>query len=80
MMAAGGIQIQSFLDTPDGEAYEIKVTMPQVQMFGYGDGGGLRKEDTALKEQLNEAIAAVRASGKYDEITEKYFDIDIYGE
>lgn len=80
MMAAGGIQIQSFLDTPDGEAYEIKVTMPQVQMFGYGDGGGLRKEDTALKEQLNEAIAAVRASGKYDEITEQYFDIDIYGE
>lgn len=80
MMAASGIQIQSFLKTPEGEDYAIKVTMPQVQMFGYGDGGGLRKEDTALKEQLNEAIAAVRASGKYDEITKQYFDIDIYGE
>ncbi|MBB4009863.1 transporter substrate-binding domain-containing protein [Allorhizobium taibaishanense] len=50
-----------------------------VEVLGTGVGGGLRKEDTQLKEKLNAAIAAVRANGKYDEITKKYFDFDIYG-
>jgi polar amino acid transport system substrate-binding protein len=39
----------------------------------------VRKDDTELKQKLNAAIAAVRASGKYDEITRKYFSFDIYG-
>jgi polar amino acid transport system substrate-binding protein len=30
-------------------------------------------------ETFNTAIAAVRASGKYDEISKKYFDFDVYG-
>ena len=49
------------------------------EILGAGVSGGLRKEDTELKAKLNAAIAAVRASGKYDEITKKYFDFDIYG-
>ncbi|MCZ7495665.1 transporter substrate-binding domain-containing protein [Agrobacterium rhizogenes] len=49
------------------------------QILGLGVSGGLRKEDTELKAKLNAAIAAVRASGKYDEITRKYFSFDIYG-
>ncbi|QFY63822.1 transporter substrate-binding domain-containing protein (plasmid) [Rhizobium grahamii] len=48
-------------------------------VLGAGVAGGLRKEDTDLKTKLNTAIAAVRANGKYDEITKKYFDFDIYG-
>ncbi|KRB60638.1 amino acid ABC transporter substrate-binding protein [Rhizobium sp. Root708] len=48
-------------------------------VLGAGVAGGLRKEDTDLKTKLNAAIAAVRANGKYDEITKKYFDFDIYG-
>ncbi|MUZ73860.1 transporter substrate-binding domain-containing protein [Agrobacterium vitis] len=48
-------------------------------VLGSGVGGGLRKDDTALKAKLNAALAAVRASGKYDEITKKYFDFNIYG-
>ena len=40
----------------------------------------MRKEDTALKDKINAAIKAVRANGKYDEITKKYFDFDIYGD
>jgi polar amino acid transport system substrate-binding protein len=35
--------------------------------------------DTAIKERINAAIKALRENGKYDEITKKYFDIDIYG-
>jgi len=49
------------------------------EILGAGVSGGLRKEDTALKAKLNAAIAAVRANGKYDEITRKYFSFDIYG-
>jgi polar amino acid transport system substrate-binding protein len=80
LMAAAGIQIQDFLKKPEGQTYEIKVTLPHEKMFGYGDGGGVRKEDTALRDRLNAAIKAVRASGEYDKITKKYFDIDIYGD
>jgi polar amino acid transport system substrate-binding protein len=80
LMAAAGIQIQDFLKKPEGQAYEVKVTLPHEKMFGYGDGGGLRKEDTALRDRLNAALRAVRASGEYDKITKRYFDFDIYGD
>ncbi|RWE91248.1 transporter substrate-binding domain-containing protein, partial [Mesorhizobium sp.] len=39
-----------------------------------------RQGDTGLKDKLNAAIKAIRANGKYAEITKKYFDFDIYGE
>ncbi|MBZ9772496.1 transporter substrate-binding domain-containing protein [Mesorhizobium sp. CO1-1-8] len=80
LMAAAGIQIQDFLKKPEGQAYEIKVTLPHEKMFGYGDGGGVRKEDTALRDRLNAALKAVKASGEYDTITKRYFDFDIYGD
>jgi polar amino acid transport system substrate-binding protein len=47
-------------------------------ILGKGVGVGMRKGD-AMKETFNAAIAAVRASGKYDEISKKYFDFDVYG-
>ena len=50
-----------------------------VEVLGPGIGAGIRKEDTELKDKINAAIKAVRANGKYDEITKKYFDFDIYG-
>lgn len=50
------------------------------EILGLGVSGGLRKEDTELKAKLNAAIAAVRASGKYDEISKKYFSFNIYGQ
>jgi polar amino acid transport system substrate-binding protein len=78
LLMASGIQISDWLKTADGAGYEIKVKLPNDKLFGYGDGGGVRKEDNALRERLNAAIKAVRASGKYEEITRKYFDFDIY--
>jgi polar amino acid transport system substrate-binding protein len=78
LMMAGGIQIADWLKTPDGAKYEMKAKLPNDVMFGYGNGAGVRKEDTELKGKLNAAIAAVRASGKYKEITAKYFAFDIY--
>jgi len=80
LIAASGIQISDFLKKPEGLAYEVKVTLPQEKMFGYGNGGGVRKEDTALRDRLNGALKAVHASGEYDNITKRYFDFDIYGD
>jgi polar amino acid transport system substrate-binding protein len=53
---------------------------PDVEVLGPGVGAGLRKEDTALKEKINAGIKAIRANGKYAEITKKYFDFDIFGD
>jgi histidine transport system substrate-binding protein len=39
----------------------------------------VRKEDRALRESLNEAIAAVRTDGTYQAIEKKYFSYGIYG-
>jgi ABC-type amino acid transport substrate-binding protein len=39
----------------------------------------VRKEDTALRDDLNRAIKALRANGTYQKINAKYFDYDIFG-
>ena len=78
LLMASGIQISDWLKTSEGKDFEIKVKLLHDKIFGYGDGAGLRKEDNELRERLNAAIKAVRASGKYQEITARYFDFDIY--
>ena len=80
LLMAEGIQIGDLLKKPEGQAYEVKQTLPHDQLFGYGDGGGVRKDDAALRDKLNAAIKAVRDSGEYDKITRRYFDSDIYGQ
>ena len=47
--------------------------------FGYGAGVGLRKTDTALRDEFSAAIKAIRANGIYKKINDQYFDFDIYG-
>lgn len=39
----------------------------------------MRKKDKELTAQLNKALTAIRANGKYEEIRKKYFPMDIYG-
>ena len=47
--------------------------MPEdPEILGEGVGGGIRKEDTALKEKINGAITALAASGEIEKITDKY--------
>ena len=41
-------------------------------------GIAVRKDDTALKDKLSKAIAALRANGTYQKINAKYFPFDIY--
>jgi polar amino acid transport system substrate-binding protein len=37
-------------------------------------------DDAALKTRMNNAISKIRAEGTYDEISKKYFDLDIYAD
>jgi polar amino acid transport system substrate-binding protein len=78
---ADAIALDAFLKSDQGkQCCDLKgMVAEDEEVLGPGVGVGLRKEDTALKEKINAAIKALRANGKYDEITKKYFDFDIYG-
>ncbi|SFN67475.1 amino acid ABC transporter substrate-binding protein, PAAT family [Mesorhizobium sp. NFR06] len=78
---ADSIALGEFLKTDQGKACcDLKgMVAPDDEVLGPGVGAGVRKEDTALKEKINDGIKAIRANGKYDEISKKYFDFDIYG-
>ncbi|MFO1170140.1 MAG: transporter substrate-binding domain-containing protein [Hyphomicrobiaceae bacterium] len=45
-----------------------------------GEGIGVRKGESELKEAVNKAILDMRADGTYKAINDKYFDFDIYGQ
>ncbi|KUP94008.1 transporter substrate-binding domain-containing protein [Tritonibacter horizontis] len=73
------LAFQDFLGSDAGQDFEIKAELTDVAIFGPGVGGGIRKEDTELREKMNAAIQKIRDDGTYDAISEKYFDFDIYG-
>ena len=78
---ADSLALSDFLETAEGKACcELKgMVADDPEILGAGVGAGIRKGDDALKSKINAAIAAIRANGKYDAITKKYFDFDIYG-
>jgi arginine/ornithine transport system substrate-binding protein len=51
-----------------------------VKYFGEGQGIAVRKGDTALADKFSAAIAAIRANGKYQQVQDKYFSFDVYGD
>lgn len=79
---ADWIALDAFLKSDAGKACcDLKgYVAPDLEVLGPGVGAGVRKGDTALAEKINAAIKGIRANGKYDEISKKYFDFDIYGE
>ena len=78
---ADAIALDAFLATDQGkECCDMKGNVAEdIEVLGPGVGVGLRKGDTELKDKINAAIKGIRANGKYDEITKKYFNFDIYG-
>ncbi|MDN5569444.1 MAG: transporter substrate-binding domain-containing protein [Paracoccus sp. (in: a-proteobacteria)] len=76
------LAMQPFAESDAGKACcEYKGAVPTDQdVLGYGVGAGLRQEDTDLLARVNAALAEIREDGTYDQITGKYFTIDIYGE
>lgn len=70
-----------FLKTDQGKDFEfVGDSYSDPKYFGEGIGIAIRKGDSDLAEKFNAAIEAIRASGKYKEINDKYFDFDVYGE
>ncbi|MGE0210132.1 MAG: transporter substrate-binding domain-containing protein [Parvibaculaceae bacterium] len=71
---ADGSALDAYLQTDQGKACcELKGAVPEdPEILGQGVGGGLRKEDTALKEKLNAAIKQVAAAGEFKTMTDKY--------
>lgn len=87
-MASGRVDLQvgdmlPMLDwtskSDDGSCCEL-AGEPITDPAFVGDGVGIavRKEDDALREKLNTALAEIRADGTYKAINDKYFDIDVY--
>jgi len=79
VVVADSLAMSDFLNSPEGQDFEIKSYLVDDVIFGPGIGAGIRKEDTELVEKFNAAIAKIRANGTYARISDKYFDIDIYG-
>ncbi|MFQ3789103.1 transporter substrate-binding domain-containing protein [Halomonas sp. A29] len=46
-------------------------------IFGKGVGVAFRPRDEALAERFNEALAALKENGTYDELMERYFNYDV---
>jgi len=69
-----------FLKTDAGKDFEFTGgDQHDEECHGPGAGMAVRKSDTALRDDLNRAIKAIRANGTYQKINAKYFDYDIFG-
>ncbi|GLT11301.1 ABC transporter substrate-binding protein [Sulfitobacter porphyrae] len=69
-----------FLGTPEGSGFELRgpeFTNPEY--FGYGAGVAVRQDDQAIADAFSEAIKALRENGTYQEISQKWFGLDVYG-
>ena len=73
----------AFLKKPEGKDYGFvgpELNDPKyLKYFGIGAGIALRKGETALKKELNDAIKAIRGNGTYAKVQAKYFSFDVYG-
>ncbi|MFZ1679831.1 MAG: ABC transporter substrate-binding protein [Rhizobiaceae bacterium] len=72
--------LTEWLKTPEGACCKILgLITPDPKIHGEGAGIAIRKGETDLVNKFNAAIDAIRASGKYKEINDKYFDFDVFG-
>lgn len=71
---------QGFLKTPAGKGFVFRGPVyDDPAFFGTGAGIAVRKGDTALRDKINAALAAIRADGSYKKLNDRYFDFDVYG-
>src|SRR5690606_21600065 len=75
------VVLSEWLKSDDGACCKLLGTLPVDPVInGEGAGIAVRKGETALADKFTAAIAAIRASGKYQEINAKYFPFDVYGD
>ena len=71
---------EGFLKTPAGKDFTFQgPVFIDFKYFGVGAGIAIRKGDTALRNDFNAAIKAIRANGVYKKIQDKYFSFDVFG-
>ncbi|GGP24643.1 transporter substrate-binding domain-containing protein [Silvimonas amylolytica] len=67
-----------FLKTAFGNGYSFAGgPLQDNALFGTGMGLGLRKSDTALHQQINDALKALKADGTLDRIAHQYTQITV---
>ena len=75
------VVLSEWLKTEDGACCKLLGTLPIDPVInGEGAGIAVRKGETELADKFTAAIAAIRESGKYQEINSKYFPFDVYGD
>ena len=71
--------IEGFIKKDKTNSLELRGrSVSDPKYFGSGIGIGVRKGEEKLADEFSAAIKALRKSGKYQEISNKYFGIDIY--
>ena len=72
---------EGFLKTDAGKDFAlVGPDFTQEKYYGHGAGIAVRKGDKALADKISAAIDAIRANGKYQELQDKYFDFNVYGD
>lgn len=81
-MVADSVDVtRGFLSKPEGLGYGfVGPVLVDVKYYGHGVGVAMRKGEDQLREQINEAIKAIRVNGVYETVSKKYFDFDVYGD
>lgn len=70
---------EGFLKLPAGKDFKFSgENLKDDKTLGIGTAIGLRKEDTALKQEINAALAHLIQDGAYQTIEKKYFTFSIY--
>ncbi len=72
------VSAEAFLKKPEGKGF---AQLGPAIRIGAGSGVGIavRKDDEALRTRINAALAALKSSGRYKAMADKYFDFDISG-
>ncbi|WP_420393407.1 transporter substrate-binding domain-containing protein [Acuticoccus sp.] len=75
------VVLSDWVNSEDGACCEILTTLtPDPVINGMGAGIAVREGEEELIAKFNDAIAAIREDGTYEEIQSKYFDFDVYGD
>ena len=81
VMADSVVLLEGFLQQEEGAGYHfVGPDYFEEEWHGEGIGIAVRKGEDDLREAFNDAIEQIREEGTYQEINEKYFDFDVYGE
>jgi lysine-arginine-ornithine-binding protein len=78
--AADSVAFLPFLQSEDGQAYAPvgpALTQADFPVLGHGTGMGFRKEDTALRAEVDAAIEAMKADGTLATLSQKWFGSDV---